>query len=244
MSIIPTLTIIIPCYNEKNTIIKLLDKIEEIKNIDKEIIVVDDKSIDGSTDLIKNYKFQSKHKKIFHDKNLGKGGAIKSAQQLVNGKYVIIQDADLEYYPEDYNILLKVIESSDTNFVVYGSRVLKSNELNNIQDFSHKIRIYGNKFLTLLSNLLNNQNLTDAHTCYKMFESNIFKKIKLEENDFAFCPEITTKISLMNIVINEVPINYVGRSYDEGKKIVAADGIKAILTIIKYRYFKRQIINF
>ena len=244
MSIIPTLTIIIPCYNEKNTIIKLLDKIEEIKNIDKEIIVVDDKSIDGSTDLIKNYKFQSKHKKIFHDKNLGKGGAIKSAQQLVNGKYVIIQDADLEYYPEDYNILLKEIESSDKNFVVYGSRVLKSDELNNVQDFSHKIRIYGNKFLTLLSNLLNNQNLTDAHTCYKMFESNIFKKIKLEENDFAFCPEITTKISLMNIVINEVPINYVGRSYDEGKKIVAADGIKAILTIIKYRYFKRQIINF
>ena len=244
MSIIPTLTIIIPCYNEKNTIIKLLDKIEEIKNIDKEIIVVDDKSIDGSTDLIKNYKFQSKHKKIFHDKNLGKGGAIKSAQNLVNGKYVIIQDADLEYYPEDYNILLKEIESSDKNFVVYGSRVLKSDELNNVQDFSHKIRIYGNKFLTLLSNLLNNQNLTDAHTCYKMFESNIFKKIKLEENDFAFCPEITTKISLMNIVINEVPINYVGRSYDEGKKIVAADGIKAILTIIKYRYFKRQIINF
>ena len=127
---------------------------------------------------------------------------------------------------------------------MYGSRVLKSDELNNVQDFSHKIRIYGNKFLTLLSNLLNNQNLTDAHTCYKMFESNIFKKIKLEENDFAFCPEITTKISLMNIGINEVPINYVGRSYDEGKKIVAADGIKAILTIIKYRYFKRQIINF
>ena len=100
---------------------------------------------------------------------------------------------------------------------MYGSRVLKSDELKNVQDFSHKIRIYGNKFLTLLSNLLNNQNLTDAHTCYKMFESNIFKKIKLEENDFAFCPEITTKISLMNIGINEVPINYVGRSYDEEK---------------------------
>ena len=181
MSINPTLTIIIPCYNEKNTIIKLLDKIEEIKNIDKEIIVVDDKSTDGSIDLIKNYKFQSKHKIIFHDKNLGKGGSIKSAQKLVNGKYVIIQDADLEYYPEDYNILLKEIESSDKNFVVYGSRVLKSDELKNVQDFSHKIRIYGNKFLTLLSNLLNNQNLTDAHTCYKMFESNIFKKIKLEK---------------------------------------------------------------
>ncbi len=243
MSINPTLTIIIPCYNEKNTIVKLLDKIEEVKNIDKEIIVVDDKSTDGSIEIINNYKFKSIFKKIFHDKNLGKGGAIKSAQKFINGKYVIIQDADLEYFPKDYNILLNEIETSKENCAVYGSRVLKKNNVNNVQNFSHKIRVYGNKFLTILSNLLNNQNLTDAHTCYKMFNSNIFKKIKLEENDFAFCPEITTKLSLMNICIKEVPINYVGRSYDEGKKIVASDGLKAMLTIIKYRYLNKQLIT-
>ena len=240
MSIYPTLTIIIPCYNEKNTIIELFDKIENIKNINKEIIIVDDKSTDGSSDLIKNYNFKSSNKKIFHDKNLGKGGAIKSAQKFVNGKYVIIQDADLEYYPKDYYVLLDKIRSNKNNQAVYGSRVLKSNELNNTQNFSHKIRIYGNLFLTKLSNLFNNQNLTDAHTCYKMFRSDIFKKIKLQENDFAFCPEITTKLSLMNIHIDEVPINYIGRSYDEGKKIVASDGIRAILTIIKYRYFNKK----
>jgi dolichol-phosphate mannosyltransferase len=237
MSIKPTLTIIIPCYNEKKTVIKLLDKIEKLNYIDKEIIIVDDKSNDGSIDLIKNYKFQSKNKKIFHEKNLGKGAAIKSAQKFVNGKFTIIQDADLEYFPEDYKILLEEIELNNKINVVYGSRVLKSNELNNIQDFSHQIRIYGNKVLTFISNFLNDQNLTDAHTCYKMFKSDIFKKIKLEQNDFAFCPEITTKLSLMNIAIREVPINYLGRSYDEGKKIVATDGLKAILTIIKYSYF-------
>ena len=136
--------------------------------------------------------------------------------------------------------MLDKIRSNKNNQAVYGSRVLKSNELNNTQNFSHKIRIYGNLFLTKLSNLFNNQNLTDAHTCYKMFRSDIFKKIKLQENDFAFCPEITTKLSLMNIHIDEVPINYIGRSYDEGKKIVASDGIRAILTIIKYRYFNKK----
>ena len=140
----------------------------------------------------------------------------------------------------DYHTLLKKITLNINNKVVYGSRVLKNNELNNVQNFSHKIRIYGNLILTKLSNLLNNQNLTDAHTCYKMFRSDIFKKIKLQENDFAFCPEITTKLSLMKINIDEVPINYSGRTYDEGKKIVASDGIRAILTLIRYRYFKKK----
>ena len=240
MSINPTLTIIIPCYNEKNTIISLLNKIEEIKNINKEIIIVDDNSTDGSTDLIKNYKFSSNHKKIFHKKNLGKGGAIKSAKKYIAGEYIIIQDADLEYFPEDYNVLLNEIEKDKNNFVVYGSRVLKRNDLINVQDFSHQIRIYGNRFLTKFSNLINKQNLTDAHTCYKMFKSEIFKSIKLEENDFAFCPEITTKLSLLNINIKEVPINYIGRSYNEGKKITATDGFKAIFTIIKYRFLRNN----
>ena len=132
------------------------------------------------------------------------------------------------------------IEKDKNNFVVYGSRVLKRNDLINVQDFSHQIRIYGNRFLTKFSNLINKQNLTDAHTCYKMFKSEIFKSIKLEENDFAFCPEITTKLSLLNINIKEVPINYIGRSYNEGKKITATDGFKAIFTIIKYRFLRNN----
>ena len=127
---------------------------------------------------------------------------------------------------------------NENSKVVYGSRVLKEENNKRIQNFSHKLRIYGNFILTKISNLLNNQNLTDAHTCYKMFESDLFKKIKLYENDFAFCPEITTKISLLNISIKEVPIHYNGRTYDEGKKIQAMDALKAIWTIVKYRYFK------
>lgn len=221
---------------KKKTIVNILDRIESVTNIDKEIIIVDDKSSDGSVDLINNYKFKSQNKKIFHEYNLGKGGAIKSAQKFVNGTYVIIQDADLEYHPEDYIILLNEIRSNKLK-AVYGSRVLKSDVINKVQNFSHKIRIYGNMFLTKLSNLLNSQNLTDAHTCYKLFRSDIFKKINLKENDFSFCPEITTKLSLMKINIKEVPINYNGRTYDEGKKIVASDGLKAILTLVKYRYF-------
>ena len=238
MSTNPTLTIIIPCYNEKKTIVKILDRIENITNIDKEILIVDDKSSDGSADLINSYKFKSPHKKIFHNINLGKGAAIKSAQEFINGRYVIIQDADLEYHPEDYAILLDEIRLNNLK-AVYGSRVLRSDEIYKVQNFSHKIRVYGNLFLTKLSNYLNNQNLTDAHTCYKLFRSDIFKKIKLRENDFSFCPEITAKLYLLKINIKEVAINYTGRTYDEGKKIVASDGFKAILTLIKYRFFKK-----
>ena len=208
---------------------------ENITDIHKEILIVYDNSSDGSKNLIKSYKFKSNNKKIFHNRNQGKGGAIRSAQKFINGKYVIIQDADLEYCPKDYSILLNQIEKNNFD-VVYGSRVLRGNKLNNVQNFSHKIRIYGNFILTYLSNLLNKQNLTDAHTCYKLFRSDIFKKIKLDENDFSFCPEITTKLSLMNIAIKEVAINYKGRSYDEGKKIGSFDGIKAIITLIKYRF--------
>tara|TARA_Y100000817_G_scaffold246860_1_gene198930 strand:- start:347 stop:748 length:402 start_codon:yes stop_codon:yes gene_type:complete len=123
--------------------------------------------------------------------------------------------------------------------VVYGSRVLKKDNNESVQNFSHKARIYGNYFLTKISNIVNNQNLTDAHTCYKIFDSELFKSIELSENDFSFCPEVTTKISLLKIDIKEVPINYNGRSYEEGKKIKAIDGLKAIFTILKYRYFKK-----
>ena len=148
----------------------------------------------------------------------------------------MIQDADLEYDPDDLNNLLNVIESKNLK-VVYGSRVLNKLKNKKSQNFSHGLRIFGNIFLTKLSNLINKQNLTDAHTCYKMFDSNLFKSIKLEEDGFSFCPEITTKLSLLNIDISEIAINYNGRTYQQGKKIQAIDGLKAIWTLIKYKFF-------
>ena len=228
------LTIIIPVYNEKNTIEKIINKICKLSDIKKEIIVVDDASNDGTKEiLIKNKNKITKL--IHHKKNIGKGGAIKSAKKYIKGNYVIIQDADLEYNPSDYFKLLNFIKKGHD--VVYGSRVL-SRKRYFLKNFSSLSRIFFNHALTILSNILNNQKLTDAHTCYKMFNSNIFKKIKLQENDFSFCPEITTKLALLKIKIQEVPINYNGRNYSEGKKIKFKDGIKAVITLFNYRFFK------
>ena len=228
-------SIIIPVFNEINTIEPLLIKV--LKNIiDKQIIVVDDHSSDGTRELLIN-QFKNKIDKIiFHQKNLGKGAAIKSAQKYIIGKYTIIQDADLEYDPSDY--LLLINEAKKNKFqAVYGSRVLNKNMNTNIKNFSHQIRVWGNIFLTFLSNKINNQKLTDAHTCYKLFDSALFKSIHLKENDFSFCPEITTKLSNRNITIKEVPINYKGRTYDDGKKIKSSDGLKAIFVLLKYKFF-------
>jgi glycosyltransferase involved in cell wall biosynthesis len=228
------LSIIIPVYNEKNTIEKLLNKIHKLSHIKKEIIVVDDASSDGSTNILKKNKNKFT-KLIHHKKNLGKGAAIKTAKKFVKGNVVIIQDADLEYNPSDYFKLLHFINKGYK--VVYGSRVLGRNRYL-LKNFSSIIRIFFNHMLTVISNLLNNQRLTDAHTCYKMFASDVFLKIELKENDFSFCPEITTKIGLLKIKIKEVPIKYNGRDYDEGKKIRLIDGIKAIITLFKYRFFQ------
>lgn len=228
------LSIIIPIYNEKNTIEKLLNKINLLKDIEKEIIVVDDASSDGSINILKKNKNKIT-KLIYHKKNLGKGAAIKSAQKFVKGNVVIIQDADLEYEPKDYRKLLSFINKGYK--VVYGSRVLGKNRYL-LKNFSSVTRIFFNHILTIISNFLNNQRLTDAHTCYKMFTSDIFLKIKLKENDFSFCPEITTKIGLKKINIKEVPIKYTGRDYDDGKKIRLIDGIKAIIALFKYRFLK------
>lgn len=227
------LSIIIPVYNEKKTIKKILSKINKLNKINKEIIVVDDASTDGSLKLLK------KNKKLFsrliiHKFNKGKGGAIISGRKYITGDIVIIQDADLEYDPNDYQKLLNCIK--DGNKVVYGSRVMGQKRYSS-KNFSSFIRIFYNHVLTTLSNILNNQNLTDAHTCYKMFKSNIFMKIKLVENDFSFCPEITTKLGRRKINIKEVAISYQGRDYDSGKKIQFIDGIKAIITLFKYRFF-------
>ena len=228
------LSIIIPVYNEKKTIKKLLVKVNKIKSIKKkEIIVVDDASIDGTTEILKENKHYITHL-IFHKKNIGKGGAIKSAKRFITGDIIIIQDADLEYNPSDYKKLITYIQKGYD--VVYGSRVLGANRYLS-KNFSSFLRIFYNHALTILSNLINNQNLTDAHTCYKMFTKKIFLSINLKENDFSFCPEITTKIGLKKISIKEVPISYFGRDYKDGKKIRFIDGIKAIKTLFKYRFF-------
>jgi len=227
------LSIIIPVYNEKYTIQKLLNKIYKLRNLKKEIIVINDASTDGTKEILEKNKKRIKHL-VNHKKNQGKGAAIQTAQKLVQGEIVLIQDGDLEYDPSDYKKLLKKIyEGHD---VVYGSRVLGKNRYL-LKNFSSVLRIFFNHMLTIISNILNAQNLTDAHTCYKMFQSDIFLKIKLKEKGFSFCPEITTKIGLKKIKIKEIPIKYFGRGYEEGKKINFMDGIKAILTLIKYRFF-------
>ena len=228
------LTIIIPVYNESNTIKELLDRVLNIK-INKQVIVVDDGSNDGTQQLLLNYKSKIA-KLIVHKKNLGKGACIKSAQQYINGNYVGIQDADLEYHPKDLEKIVKLMKKNRFD-VVYGSRVLGKNKFENAKNFTNLIRIWGNIFLTMVSNLLNRQKLTDAHTCYKIIRSDIFKNISLMENRFAFCPEITTKLAKKNYKIIEMPINYNGRTYSEGKKINSIDGLVALYCLIKYRFF-------
>jgi len=232
------ITIIIPVYNEKKYIKTLLNKVIKLKGVKIQIIVIDDGSSDGSTEILKNEFVNNKkiYKIIFHKKNLGKGSAIKSAQKYIKGNYVIIQDADLEYEPRDIIKIYKFIKLKKY-CVVYGSRVLNKNKYENTKNFTHLVRIWGNIFLTKISNIINNQNLTDAHTCYKMFESKIFKKINLKEKGFAFCPEVTTKLSKKNYKIIEIPISYKGRTYNNGKKITLFDGLIALMSLVKYRIF-------
>jgi dolichol-phosphate mannosyltransferase len=232
------LTIIVPVYNEKKTIRAILKKVSNLKNLRKQIIIVDDGSTDGTTEILKNEYFnkKKKYKVIFHKINQGKGAAIKSAQKFIKQKYVAIQDADLEYNPSDLHKIFNFIINNKHD-VVYGSRVLNKNKFQNTRNFTHFVRIWGNIFLTKVSNLINNQDLSDAHTCYKVFRSRIFKKIELKEKGFAFCPEITTKISKRKYLIKEIPISYNGRSYTQGKKITSLDGLIALYSLIRYRLF-------
>ena len=226
-------TIIIPVFNEKSYIDKIIKKIKNNVFYKKQIIVVDDCSFDGTREIIK--KIKNIDKIIFHKKNLGKGAAIKSAIPYIRGNIVAIQDADLEYNPKDLNKLIRIMITKDFR-VVYGSRVLKKKRYNG-SIFISNFRIFGNHILTIISNFFNNQKLTDAHTCYKIFRSDIFIKLNLQENDFAFCPEVNTKMCLLNEEIKEVPISYRGRTIEEGKKINFHDAIRALITILKYKYF-------
>lgn len=230
------LSIIIPVYNEKKTIQKLLNKVFAIKNLIKEVIVIDDFSTDGTRNILNKNKSKI-NKLIFHKQNLGKGAAIQSGKKFITGDVVIIQDADLEYNPKDYFKLLNKIKEGYK--AVYGSRVLgKKRYL--LKNFSSLSRIFFNHILTIFSNFINNQNLTDAHTCYKMFRSNVFLSIRLREKDFSFCPEITTKLGLRKIKIQEVSIDYFGRQYSDGKKIKFIDGVKALIVLLKYRFFVKD----
>jgi len=232
------ISIIIPCFNEKNTLIEIINKVVLSLNNHKyeqfEIIIVDDGSIDGTKELIKkNFESKKNFKTFFHVKNMGKGAAIKTAKKFLSGDVIIIQDADLEYNPNDYENLIKPILRNNYK-VVYGSRVLNQNRYE-ASGFTSKLRILGNHLLTIISNILNNQKLTDAHTCYKVFHKEVFDLIDLEENDFAFCPEVTSKVAKLGYTIYEVPISYNGRNYQEGKKIRLIDAFRAFKTLIKYR---------
>jgi glycosyltransferase involved in cell wall biosynthesis len=230
------LSIIIPTYNERNTIESLLNLIEEEKTLQKQIIIVDDNSNDGSSEIITNFKFKSEYTYIKHEKNCGKGACIKSAKKFITGDIVIIQDADLEYNPKEYKKLIQPIIKNLTK-VVYGSRVLNKKRYT-ATNFYSLSRVFYNHMLTIISNFINNQKLTDAHTCYKIFTADIFRSLNLKEDGFSFCPEVTTKLSRLGIDILELPIEYFGRTYKEGKKIKMIDGVKALITLIKYRFYE------
>jgi glycosyltransferase involved in cell wall biosynthesis len=233
------LSIIIPAYNEEATIHKILEKVHQVKlidNIEKEVIIVNDCSKDNTAAKIialKNEKYEY-IKFVEHTVNKGKGAAIHTGIKEASGDYIIVQDADLEYDPNEYNILLKPIVDGFAD-VVYGTRFM-GGKPHRILFFWHSI---GNAVLTFLSNMFTNLNLTDMETCYKLFKADIIKGIQFKENRFGFEPEVTAKISrIENIRIYEVGISYYGRTYAEGKKINWKDGFRAIYCILKYGLFK------
>jgi glycosyltransferase involved in cell wall biosynthesis len=228
------LTIIIPCFNEVNTIRQIIDKIIEINNYEKEIIVIDDFSTDGSRKILSEIEKVSISKLILNERNYGKGYCIKKGIEEATGDIVIIQDADLEYDPSDYKKLIEPIHKNQAD-VVYGSRFAGSEE-KRVLYYWHTV---GNKFLTTLSNMFTNINLTDMECCYKAFKTEIIKKIDLKENRFGFEPEVTAKLAKKNIRIYEVGIKYFGRKYSDGKKITWKDGFAAIYCIIYYNVFNQ-----
>lgn len=226
------ISIIIPVFNEINTLEQILEKVEhaDFCSLEKEIILVDDGSEDGTRELLKI--FEENHKIIFHSENMGKGAAIRTALGHVTGEIVIIQDADLEYNPDDYKELIKLIIEEKAD-IVYGSRFLNSDSKKRFGFLQY----LGNKFLTIFTNLLFGVKLSDMETCYKAFKSDIIKNISIKSNRFDFEPEITAKILKHKCIIKEIPISYNGRNYSEGKKIGWKDGFSAIKALVGYRFF-------
>ncbi|NQT56800.1 MAG: glycosyltransferase family 2 protein [Desulfobacteraceae bacterium] len=227
------LTIVIPCYNEKSTIETLITAVKNSPYENKEIIVVDDYSTDGTREILKD-RFESLVDRIiYHEKNSGKGAALRTGFQAATGDIVMVQDADLEYDPNEYPKIIEPI-LQDKADVVYGSRFV-GGEPHRVLYFWHRL---GNGLLTLLSNMFTNLNLTDMETCYKAFRRSIIQSIEIEEDRFGFEPEITAKIAKKRCRVFEVGISYSGRTYEAGKKIGWRDGIKAIYYIIKYNLFR------
>ena len=225
------ISVIIPCYNEKNTLEILIDKVKSKCNFEHEIIVVDDFSKDGSREILNNISNKI-DKIILNEKNFGKGYSIRKGFENAVGEIIIIQDADLEYDPSDYETLLNPIIEGHAD-VVYGSRFISAKETR-VLYFWHTL---GNKFLTTISNMFSNLNLSDMECCYKVFKRDILNRINLQENRFGFEPEITAKIAKLDLIIFEVGVKYYGRKYSEGKKITWKDGFSAIRCIIKYNLF-------
>ena len=223
------LSIIIPCYNESLTIVSIIEKILNNKQFDYEIIVIDDFSTDGSREILKTLVNKKIQHLILNDKNYGKGYSVRQGINKATNDILLIQDADLEYDPLDYEKLVKPILDGRAE-VVFGSRFIGSQE-KRVLYFWHRL---GNGFLTLLSNVFTNLNMTDMECCYKVFKSDLIKKINLEENRFGFEPEIVAKVSKKNLIVYEVGVKYYGRKYSEGKKITWKDGFSAIRSIIKY----------
>ena len=226
-------SIVIPCFNEANTIEYLVQAVLSAPLTNREIIIVDDYSTDSTREILRTKIDGLVDKIIYHESNQGKGAALRTGFSNVTGDVVIIQDADLEYNPQEYPELLKPILDGKAD-VVYGSRFQGGKEHRVIYFWHYK----GNQFLTLLSNMFTNLNLTDMETCYKVFKIDILKKIKIQENRFGFEPEITAKIAQLGCRIYEVGISYSGRTYDEGKKISWKDGLRAIWCILKYNCMK------
>ena len=224
-------SIIIPVFNEKDTLKELLEKVEQanFSGLEKEIIMVDDCSSDGTTGILK--ELSNTYKVLFHEKNQGKGAAIRTAVKEATGDFVVIQDADLEYTPDDYDKLLPLLIRNEAD-VVYGSRFKNSD---NSDNFLLKNKL-ANLFLTMLTNIFYGTQITDMETCYKAFKREFIQGINIKSNRFDFEPEITAKVLKKKAKLVEIPISYNGRGHQEGKKINWKDGIQAIFTIIKYRF--------
>ncbi len=227
------LSIVIPCYDEVKTIRHIVDRVRQAPVADKEIIIVDDCSKDGTREVLRNEIIPLVDKVLFHEVNQGKGAAVRTGFAAVTGDVVIIQDADLEYDPDEYPLLMKPIIDGKAD-VVFGSRFTGGGP-HRVVYFWHMI---GNRFLTLLSNMFTNINLTDMESCFKMFRREVVEKIRIEENRFGIEPELTAKVARLRVPIYEVGISYYGRTYEEGKKISWKDGFRAIYAILKYNLFR------
>jgi len=227
------LSVVIPCYNEEKSIKELVEKVLQFNLYEKEIIIVDDCSTDNSREIIRKLAGDNSLIKFFFlEKNLGKGNALKKGIDEATGDLILIQDADLEYDPKDYPILLLPFKETDAD-VVFGSRFIGGQYVR-LHFFWHYI---ANKILTLVTNIVTNLNLSDMETGYKVFRNNVIKSIKIKENSFGVEPEITVKLAKKKFIFYEVPVSYKGRSYEEGKKITFKDAFIAIYCIIKYRFF-------